>query len=64
MSVLILWNVSEDYGVVSKQFENSLPWHSLIAVLEIQPKYPSSAKVCYAQETAASAAEAETKLLE
>lgn len=37
------------------------PWtlSSLVAVLEVQPKYPSSAKICYAQETTASAAEAE-----
>ncbi len=31
---------------------------SLITVLEVQSKYPSSAKICYAQETTASAASA------
>lgn len=44
-------------------FLANCPIHSLITVLEVKPKYPCSAKICYAQETAASAAAAtEAKL--
>lgn len=60
--LLITPGAKQVFIVVSLHTDPLWTLSSLTVVLEVQPKHPRRAKICYAQETAASAAETEANI--